>query len=490
MSVKKQVVSGVKWSTISQVGRQAMQLVTIAILARFLTPDDYGLVGMASIVIGFAMLFSDLGTASTVIQRQNISEPFLSSIFWFNAIIGCLACVTIYLSAPLIAGFYQEPRLTLLMQVLSFNFLVAGGGIVQKALLERKLEFYSLAKIEIIASVVGSITGISAAVAGFGPWSLVYQTLVVTIVTTTLLWLFAAWQPKRVLQWSELRTVYSYSLNLTGFNIFNYFARNADYLLIGRFLGSQALGYYTLAYRVMLYPLQNISSVLSRVLFPSLSLIQNDQVRFRSMYLRATGIVALVAFPLMLGLMGLADTLILVAFGVQWLPVASVLTILAPVGMLQSVGTLVGIIYQAMGRTDWMFRWGVGSGLLVILAFAIGLQWGILGVAAAYALIVAVISYPSFAIPFKLINLPMRDLLKVLWRPLISSGLMLVVVMGLKLTLVSQISELWVLLITVPIGVLIYAVSSLLINHEQFYEALEITGVSLWIARYQQRTQI
>ena len=477
MSLKQASISGVKWSSISQVSRQIMQLVTTAVLARLLSPSDFGLVGMATIVIGFVGIFRDLGTSSAIIQRKNISDSLINSLFWINVVFGLLAMVILLVVAPLVANFYQEPRVTLVLRVLSFTFLMSGISILQKAILERNLAFNTSAKIEISAVVAGSLLGISTAVMGWGVWSLVTQSLAVVSLTTILLWTVSKWQPKLAFSWEEVQEVSNYSLNLTAFSIFNYFARNADYILIGRFLGSQDLGYYTLAYRLMLYPLQNVSAVIGRVMFPALSKLQDDNARFSFAYLKMSSTIALISFPLMVSLWALAKPFILTFFGQQWQPVILLLMILAPVGMSQSIMTTVGIIYQVKGRTDWLFRWGIGAGMLIIIAFLIGLQWGIVGVAAAYAIASLGLIYPSFAIPFRLINLPVRDLGAVLWRPLVASLIMLGLLLVVGFLLPANLASGWVLGISVPIGCITYLLASWWLNRKQIQQLFDLVGL-------------
>ncbi len=432
-TLKQSATSGVKWSAISQAGRQITQLATTIVLARLLSPSDFGLMGMATVVIGFVALFKDLGTAAAVIQRKEPSENLLSSIFWINAVFGLAAMAALFTLAPLVADLFQEPRLTPMLQWLSLTFFFSGLSILQQALLERNLAFRTLAKVEIGAVVLGAIVGVGSALAGAGVWSLVYQSLTVVTVTTVLLWMSARWIPRFVLSWAEVRSISSYSLNLTAFNTFNYFSRNADYFLIGRFLGAQALGYYTLAYRILLYPLQSVSAVIGRVTFPLYAQLQDDNPRFRRVYLRIARVIAALTFPMMLGLWVVAGPFVLTLFGAQWSPVIALLIIFIPVSMAQSIITTVGAIYQVKGRTDWMFRWGVGSSLLAVLGFVIGLRWGIIGVAVSYAVVTAMLAYPNFAIPFRLINLRVSELLKAVWDPFRYSIAMMISMVGLRI---------------------------------------------------------
>lgn len=466
MSLQQRAASGVKWSTVSQAGRQVMQLATTLVLARLLSPDDFGLASMALVVVGFVLLFKDLGTAAAIIQRRELSPELLSSVFWVNVLFGALASAAIFAAAPLLAAFYREPQVTPLIQALSVSFLLSSLGVLQQALLERDLAFDRLAKAELAAVVAGALGGIGGALAGAGVWSLVVQSILMAGVTSLMLWLSARWRPRLYCSWREIRPLLGYSLNLVGFNTFNYLARNADYLLIGRFLGAAPLGYYTLAYRIMLYPIQNIAAVIGRVVFPVFAQVQDDHGRFRQGYLRVIGMIALVTFPLMLGLLLLSEPLVAALFGPQWAPVATLLMIFAPLGLAQSIGTTVGTIYQAKGRTDLLLYWGVASGLCVVTAVALGLRWGVLGVAGAYAAASFLLAYPSFAIPLRLIDLPTLELGRALWRPCASALVMAAGLLALRLALPAGIAPELVLAILVPAGALIYGLASWVLNRE------------------------
>jgi PST family polysaccharide transporter len=258
---------------------------------------------------------------------------------------------------------------------------------------------------------------------------------------------------------------------MAGFNIFNYFIRNADNLLIGRFLGAQALGYYTLAYLIMLYPLYIAWGIL-RVSFPIFAQMQDDNVRFCYAYLRVIKMISMVTFPLMFGLWGLVEPFVLTVFQDKWSPIIPLLLILVPLGLIQSIGTTVGTIYQAKGRADWMFKWGIFAGIVSVLAFIVGLGWGILGVAAAYTLTnLLILAYPNFAIPFKLIDLSMPRFLQSLWRQFICSLIMLGAILSIKFFL-QGLSSAWILGILVPVGATVYLLSSWLINRQQLQELI------------------
>lgn len=474
MSLKKTAISGFKWSSLSQVGRQLMQLATLTVLARLLSPSDFGLLGMATVVTGFIEIFQDLGTSATIIQKKNLSNKFLSSIFVCNVLFGILATITILLLTPFFSYIYEESRLELILKILASTFFISSLSIVHKALLEKNLEFNNLAKVEIIATIVGSIIGVGCAFLKMGVWSLVYQVLAINIIATILLWYYSPWKPDFIFDWHEIKYTRNYSLSLTGYNIFNYLSRNIDDFLVGKFLGAQQLGYYTLAYRIMFYPLRSISGVISRVMFPVLSQMQMENARFRFAYLRVTKTIALITFPLMMGLWILAESFIISVFGKEWQPTIVLVIILAPIGMFQSIGSTVGVIYQAKGRTDWIFKWGIVTGILATLSFIIGLSWGIKGVAIAYGVASIVVTYHNFAIPFKLIDLPIAKLPEVLWKPFVSSLLMSVCMTVIKFILPDKLANEWVLGILIPTGIMTYLVASWITNRQQL---LELVGL-------------
>lgn len=473
MSLKKAAISGVKWSAASFTLRRVLAFLTNIILARLLSPHDFGLVAMASLALGFTDLFKDLGTGSAVIQRKEISEELLSSIFWINTGFGLIVAAGLYGLSPAIAGFYREPDVAPLMQVLSLSFFVSALSIVQSSLLLRELAFERLAKIELFTSVFSSIVAISAAYAGFGVMSLVYQPLLNSVLVLALLWGVNPWRPKWQFNWCQVQEVAGYSLNLTGFNILNYFARNADNLLIGRYLGAQDLGYYDLAYRLMLYPLQGISAVVGKVMFPLYSQMQDDYDRFRNTYLSVTAAIALVSFPLMFGLLAVSGPFVLALFGEQWRPSVPLLMVFAPIGAIQSINTTTGSIYQAKGRTDLMLRVSVGFSLVLLIAFSIGLQWGAIGVAAAYAAAYLTLLIPILLIPFKLIGLQLRDLIRSTWRSILCSALMCLAVMAAEKTIDYMHFAFWshsiLLLALVGLGITLYLILSLLFNRKLLY---------------------
>jgi O-antigen/teichoic acid export membrane protein len=405
-SLKRRILLGLGWSGLAQVLRQALQIGTSILLARLLVPSDFGLLAMVLVFAGFASSISDLGLSAALVQRQDIQPQHKSTIFCLQLAFGSILTILLLVTAPLIARFYETPRLTVICFGIAPTFLLNAFGGVPLALLQRRMAFRSIAAIEAASILVSGTTAIILALNGWGIWSLVIQAMLASFITAIFSWQQSRWKLSlyfSIAAWRELR---NFSSALTGFNTINYWVRNLDNLIIGKFIGATALGLYTRAYSMMLFPITQISGTFSRVMFPAMASIQDQTERLREIYIRATRTIALVTFPLMTGMGVLADTLILVLFGPAWNAAASILRILAVVGLLQSVGTTVGWIYTARGRTDIMFYYILGAGGVYAAAFLIGLRWGVPGIAIAYAVCnVLLLWYPSWTLAGHLIGL-------------------------------------------------------------------------------------
>jgi len=464
-SLRNAAASGTKWVAFSQASRVTAQLLGMLILARLLSPSDFGVVAMAAVVTGFAGIFRDLGTVAAVIQKPQLSEALLDSVFWLNVGIGACIAVLLAMLAPALAVAMRETRLVEVLWTLAVVFPIASLGLVHQALFERASRFRSVAMIECCAAFVGLAAGVAAALAGWGVYALVSQTVAASLVATAGLWATSPWRPGWHFSLMQIRQLARFSGNLVGVNTFTYFARNADTLLIGRFLGTTELGYYNVAYRLMLWPLQNISWVAGRALFPALSRIQDDKERLRRGYTRAVAAVFLVTAPLTLGLFVLREPFVAAVLGESWSTVSDLLFWLAPVSVVQSVGTTVGWLYRATGRTDVMFKVAAVSGSIAICAFVIGLQWGVEGVAAAYCTASLIVFWPSLAIALRLVGLSLPGFLRQLGPTFLAACLMAsLLALGSAASAPLEL-PLWPrLLLLAAFGALAYLVVSMIIQ--------------------------
>jgi O-antigen/teichoic acid export membrane protein len=476
VTLTTKTIKGVGWSGISQITRLLLQLGVTAILARLLTPNDFGLLAMVVVFTNLIMIFRDFGLTAALIQRKKITEEHLSSCFWINILMGFLLTLILIFLAPLISHFYNEVKLIRIIMILASIFFISSFGVVQIAFFTKEMNFKSLAIVETSAIAISGITAIVLAFSGFGVWSLVYQQIVSNLVRVFFLWIFSSWKPKLIFRWLRVKELLGFGLNLIGFNFVNYFNRNLDNLLIGKFLGSAPLGFYNLAYQLLLFPLSNISSVIGRVMFPSLSMIQDDKNRVCYIYIKATRYIASITFPLMMGILVVAPQFIIVIFGLQWQRSIFLVQIIALVGLWQSIGSTVGWIYQSQGRTDILFKWGLFSVIIITTAFIIGLRWDIEGVSVAYAIATLILAYPNFAIPFKLIDLKFNYFIKQFNTIFLATVGMGIVVFILRLFMETRLKEnnLVILITTAIVGVVSYTGLLFLLDKNLYKEIFQL----------------
>lgn len=435
MSLRDQVISGVAWSTLARVLQQAAQILFSVLLARLLLPEDFGLLAMVFVFSGFAGSLADFGFRSALVEKQHLEDRHLHSVFWLTITLGAALTAVFILLSPYIAVFYNQPLLKPICQLLAFGYVFASSGIVPCAVLQRRMDFDRLAKIEIVVTFLSGAAAVCLALLGWGVWSLVIQGLGAGCIRSVMLFVSSRWHPHFTFDPGAVKELLHYSVNLGGFGVVNYWARNGDNLIIGKLLGAVALGIYDRAYALMLLPITQIISVVSDVMFTALSSIKNDKARVRGVYLRAISVIALISFPMMIGLFVVAEPFIASVYGAKWMAVAPILQILCVVGLLQSVIGPTGWIYTSQGRTDWMFRWGVVGSITVVTGIIIGALFGTTrAIAIGYALANFLLIYPSIKIPGKLIHMNFRDVVEV-----VAAQFCFSVVMGLCVWVVGQV---------------------------------------------------
>ena len=472
-SLSSQAARGVIWTGAGQILRQVIQVGSQLVLARLLAPDVFGLLGMALVFVGIGQLLADFGIGSAIVQSRDLGGKVLSTCFWLNLSVGVVLTIVVLAAAPLVGAFYGRTDLTPLVAVLSLNLLLSALQTVPTGLLYRDMRFADIARAQVLGTLGAAAVAISMASTGFGVWALVAQPLFGTSIMLFVMWRATGWLPKLEFCYGEARPLMRFSLALLGTNLVGYGHRNVDGLLIGRFLGAGPLGVYSMAIQIMLFPLQQVSSVIVRVLFPMLAQVQDDVPRLRSAYLKAVATIVFITFPLMGGLFVLADDFVRVVFGPSWAEMAPILKVLSWVGMMQSVGTTMGSIYLAVGRTDIALRVTLVVAPVLIVGLAAGLPWGIQGVAIGYALASFSLFYYTALTAYRLIGLRLVDFHAVIVRPGLAMLVMLAV-LQVAGTFVSAWPPTLRLGAGVALGGVAYLLASLLINRAQIDELLGI----------------
>jgi O-antigen/teichoic acid export membrane protein len=395
-ALRSRILRGLAWKLLSQVFLQSSRLVVAIILARLLAPHDYGLAGMVLVFASLVLVFSDLALGSALVQRPVLSQADRSTVFWTAVAAGAtFTLLGVALSGP-VAAFYGEPEVQPLLAILSLSFLVTSLGTTQSALLMRDMDFRRLELRMMGGTLAGAAVGIAAAVYGAGAWAIIAQQLTIASVSTALLWAVSPWRPSLTFSWKSLRDLGGFSLNVFGQRLLYYLHVNADKVLIGRFLGAAPLGVYSLAYNIVTAPFSRIAVPIAEVLFPAFSRLQDQPERLAAAWIRASRLVGSVSIPALLGLIVLAPDFVDLALGERWRDTTSVIQILAGVGLVQSLQTLNSNILQALDRTRTLFRYSIVFFVSHLVAFSVGLTWGIVGVAACYAISSALVE-PLYA---------------------------------------------------------------------------------------------
>jgi O-antigen/teichoic acid export membrane protein len=478
MNLKTRTVRSIGWSATTQITRMLMQILISVILARLLTPSDFGLMAMVIVFSSFVGIFSDFGLMSAIVQKKEISDEALSSTFWIGVGLGALLTITLAACAPLIAAFYSEPRLTPLVVFISTTFFIASFGQVQSALLTKSMNFKALAIIGICTLGISGPTSIFLAFSGYGIWSLAWNVVFSAFITVVFTWIYARWAPHFSLRLQHVKGLLGFGANLTGFSIVNYLGRNIDNLLIGRFLGSTPLGFYNLAYNSLLFPSSNISDVVGRVMFPALSIIQHDKQLVREAYVTANRYIAAISFPLMIWVIVTAPQLIRVVYGPKWISVIPLVQIFALAAIEQSIGNNVGWIFLSQGRTDVLFKLGIFGDSIILVSFAVGLRWGVEGVVIAYTIATYLIAYPVFAIAFRLIDMKVKYMLAKLWSVTLA-GLtfgIAAVLLRISLEKLGVTQDLIILAAVTAASLLIYSAAIFLFDKELFIGIVRLLG--------------
>lgn len=418
---------GTALTVAGQGGRFLLQTLSTVILARLLTPADYGLVGMVVALSGLALLVTRMGLSQATVQRGEITDDQVNALFWLNVAMGAFATVTIVAAAPLIASFYGRPELVGISAAFALTFLLDGFSVQHEALLTRLMRFGWLSAIETVSLAGGVVVALLAAWMGAGYWALVLLHLGDRTTRLVCVWVATGWRPGRPRRADGVRDLVTFGANLGVFGVLNYLSRQLDNVLIGRAWGAGPLGLYAKAYQLLLLPIQQINVPVSRVALPTLSLLQDDPERYRRYYKAAIGAMAYVAMPLIVMMAVLSDEIVHVLLGPQWAGAAPIFRVLAFAGIAQTVAHANGWIYVSTGHTGRQAVWGLVSRPVIVLSFLIGLPGGPYGVAVSYTVATILLLPPAFVVAVRGTPLSVSDIAEAAWRPLLTAAVLFVV---------------------------------------------------------------
>ena len=412
MTLKQKTLSGLKWSFADSFVNQGIQFIVGIILARLLSPSEFGLIGMITVFIAISQTFIDSGFTQALIRKNDCTQKDYSTVFYFNLLVGLVFYIILFFSAGTISNFYNEPQLLLLVRVLGINLLINAAGLIQRTILTKRINFKLQTKISIIASVLSGIIGITMAYLGFGVWSLVCKTVAQNVFITLMLWLWNKWKPIITFSLKSFKEMFSFGSKLLVSSLINALSNNVYYIMIGKFFSAKELGFYTRADQFNNLPSANLTSIIQRVSYPVLSSIQNDSEKLKMAYKKLIKNTMFVAFILMIGLAAIAKPFIITLIGTKWLPSVPYLQLLCFSGMFYPLHALNLNILQVKGRSDLFLKLEIIKAILTIISILIGAFFGII-IMLISLVVISIIAY--FINSFwsgKLINYPVKEQIK------------------------------------------------------------------------------
>jgi O-antigen/teichoic acid export membrane protein len=396
---------------VAQAVKFILNLASLSILARLLVPGDFGLVAMVTPLYRLAGFFQDLGLSAATIQKREITPAQVSNLFWLNVTLSVILGILMAALSPWVAAFYGRPELAWITTAFGAMMISSGLSAQHIALLQRQMRNAAISSIEVVSMALGIAAAITGAVFGLGYWSLVLTPAVTTLSTMVLVWITSGFRPGLPSRGSGVASMIAFGYHLMLSYFCQFLNKNADNVMVGKAWGDTALGFYTRAYNILLLPMSQLNIPINKVAIPALSRLQDDPDRYRSYYYRAIGILLSFGFPIVCYTAVDAHNVVLLVLGSQWGEAVDIFRALVPAAFVGATNAATGWVYVSLGNTRRMLKWSVLQTVLTIIAFALGLSFGPIGVAIAFSTVSVVLRIPSILYCFEGTPLTLTGLL-------------------------------------------------------------------------------
>ncbi|KQV59041.1 MULTISPECIES: lipopolysaccharide biosynthesis protein [unclassified Duganella] len=473
MKLQTELARGVKWVAGAKLGSQVVTWGVTIFVMRLLAPSDYGLLAMCTVVLGLLGMFAEVGLGPALIQRKDVSEQDLRQAVGVVWLVNLGLFLLANALAPLVAAFYGEARLQLLLHVLSVQFLLLPLAIIPDVRLQRRLEYRQRSLVELSAALVGSQVTLFMALFGAGVWSLVAGMLATQAWRMGALNWCAPGQPRPDWSLAGMGKLLGFGGSLTATRLLWYSFMQADVAIVGRVLGDQALGWYSVSMHLASLPVQRMAGILNQVLFPILSRSQHDLPAIRAGVLQMLGYISLLSFPILWGMASVAPELVSVVLGKGWEGAVLPLQVLCLVMPFRTLAQMLPTVTDALGQPGINLRNVLLSCLLMPPAFYLGTRWGIQGVAYAWLLAYPVVLFLNMRRMLAAIGVQAQAVARRTGPALLCAALMLGAVTLLRAPLAGQ-PRAWALVAEVLGGMLAYGVASLLLNRPMVAEVRSV----------------
>jgi O-antigen/teichoic acid export membrane protein len=471
-NIKQKTINGILWSSIDNFANLGIAFIIGLVLARLLSPTDFGLIGMVTIFIAISTTFVNSGFSQALIKKKDCTQIDYSTVFYFNLTMGIFLYLILFFTAPFIASYFNESQLLEIVRVLSLVLIIDSLTIIQRTTLTKRVDFRLQTKISLIASIISGIISITLAFKGFGVWSLVAKTLIQQSANSILLWAYNRWRPLLVFSKQSFKELFGFGSKLLLSALIGTIYQNIYYLIIGKYFSVQELGFFTRAQQFKELPSSNINGIVSRVSYPVLAELQDDKIRLKSGYKKIIKNTMFITFILMIGMAAVAEPMIITLIGEKWRTSIIYLQLLCFVGMLYPLHSLNLNMLNVQGRSDLFLRLEIIKKIIAIPTIVIGVIWGIkimiLGMMFNSLLAYYLNSYWSG----KFINYPMKEQIKD-----IIPSLAIAIIVGIltyTIGLILDLSPLFILIIQIFTGGLLVLIICELFKVEEYFEIKKI----------------
>ncbi len=474
MGLKQSFISGIKWNSIGIFSRALFQVLQISILTRFLPKEDFGLLAMALFVVQFSNIFLDMGLTSAILHKKNISKNEFNSIYWLNIFIAIILYILMYVSAPMVSVFYNEAALSNIIPVLGLNVILVALGRQHQTIFQKQLLFKKIALVEIFSFLTGLIIAIYLAVMGYGVYSLIYSTLIKSLLANIIFFLLSSKKHSVRFHFklSETKSFLKVGGFTMGSSLLDFFSRETDVLIIGKLLGPEKLGVYSLSKQLVLKLYATITPIIMNVLSPVLSEMQENKDRLKKSFLKTIRYLSFVNFPIYLVVIVSAKEILGIMYGPEYTSAHYVLGYLAFFYAITTLSSPIGSLQVATGRTDLGLRWTVLRIIVSPVFIYIGALYSIESVAMAFALLSLIFILPLWFIQLKpMLNLKLKEYFSQFSKPLAMFGLC--VCLYPVLNKIETVNYIFTGIIKTLIAVIFFTTANILKNKKDFYEIIK-----------------